>query len=140
MNASQAWTRNAIKSHLLASFQSVHRIRNEILESLQPGRQAELGPALERMSAHLHGELQWLQALGEVPSHLVGSPRAQLLTLYGEDAALALKSLAAAVTAIRAGRVEVDLTNPARPQATPFMPFGVAMLRLLAREHGVRQL
>lgn len=123
----KGWTTGALKSHLGASFQTLHRLRAAMLAAVAPGGDpARLPGVLSDIAAHLTAEGAWLDGLDPVPETLRRSDRARFLALWGHQVVATAQALTLATeTPVAAERMEA---------------FGVSLLQLLAREQGAREL
>jgi hypothetical protein len=137
-------SRNAVKSHLIASFQTLHRIRDELLELLEPGdhpppTRRDFGADLVRLQEYLIDELRWLKSIDDQVQgnrlRLMVDPRLGYLRRYGAELGETMKTLNAAI------KSPMKVTTYGRVQhVEAFMPLGVAILRILALEQEARRL
>lgn len=121
------WTRNGLKSHLGATYQSLHRLRQEMLGAAQPGRPlAGLASVMGRIAGVLNAEAVWLRSLDPVPVSLRSSSRANFMAEYA-------RYVSAAAAALADGLTQGESFEPDK-----FAPFGEALLVILATEGQMR--
>lgn len=136
-----AWSRNAVKSHLMASFQKMTRLRGDLLEATE-GR-GDLAKVVLQIGDHLATEYRWLAGLGDVPVLLRNSSRARLLRDYGAIVAGTQQALVAALqTDTKApGAFDRATTDkPDGPARVAFLAFGQTFLGLLTLQVQAREL
>lgn len=111
-------SRSAVKSHVLASFQTLHRLRDELLAGVKEGRL----DGLVSLQQHLIAEVEWLTAA----KPRVDARRKAFLHAY----AVQVLALMTAINVVATQRP----IDPAR-----FRRVGVMHLALLAHEQRARR-
>lgn len=109
--------RSVIKGHVVATFQTLHRLRGDMLDASQRGDALALGAVLVKFSDALASEYLWLNGKDE---NLRAAP---ILYRYRDLIGRAMAHLAA-------GARERTIES--------FKPFGVELVALLSLERDIR--
>lgn len=115
--------RNALKSRVMASFQTVYRLRGDLLDVESPKWSASV-IALNR---HLVSEIEWLRGIEPLMDAREGDPRKPFVVRYARSVAVLLRALSEAVK-----------KRPVNPKL--FEPVGTELLAFLALEGEGRRL